>query len=903
MNKLLLKCARIITSVVAISSLILSTSSLCVHASTSGALMHVSDIEINSGEVYDLTTDQESSNTIYGLSNSTIIIKYKSTSSAIYQSLFSVSNSTLGNENRHFHIYVTPSGTLGMELRNTDSDFKYTMAAPSALNSADENTIAFSADSNTGTYKLFANGSLVSTLNKNAFKFLKDIDGLDKISLGGTIRGGKVKYPFSGTISDFTIYDTCMSDADIITATSAQENTTPSQNVNFTKENLSIQQGTTFDLSSIQEAESIRSMSEGTIIVKYTSDSTASIQSLFSVSNSTTGNENRHFHIYITPGGSLGFELRNTDSDFKYAASRASSVRSTYQGSNAENTVAFVANKSDGSYKLFANGQLVKEYRTNNYKFISDITGTDTISLGATVRGGTPKYTFGGNIESFTITSDVLSDEQLIQTTGFNSYGTLIFSDHDATNSNYFRIPSLLKLSNGTIVAAADARYGGTHDSKSNIDTAFSSSNDNGTTWSEPILPLHFTDYEDQRVDWPTTMPERNLQITGSASFIDPLLIQDASTGRLFLFADVMPAGIGSSNASIGNGYKEIDGNKYLKLRWHTDASDTYNYSVRANGVIYDDTTNSPTDYTLNDEFEILKNGVPLTVKQYQVSINGSTLDETNTNKDVTMNVFYKDAVFKVFPTTYLGMKYSDNGGQTWSGLHLLNELKSNAEKILVTGPGVGIQIQNGDYSGRLVVPVYSVTLSGFGIVYSDDHGASWNYAAADTFSNGSTAEAQIVEMADGSLKAFIRTNTGHIIERNSIDGGITWSTGTALTNVLSTGYGTQLSVIRYSGQIDGHDAIIMSTPNSASGRNTGVINVGLITDTGTTGVNRYNVDWKYSYQVNGNGGFSYSCLSELSDGNIGLFYEGYDSWSREQLHLKNVVVFEKYTMNTLIGR
>lgn len=888
---------------VAIFSIILSTSSFCANAATSGALIHVSGVEIATGEVYDLTTNQESSNTIYGLSNSTIIIRYKSTSSATYQSLFSVSNSTLGNENRHFHIYVTPSGTLGMELRNTDSDFKYTMSAPSVLNSEDENIIAFSADSITGTYKLFANGSLVSTLNKNEFKFLKDIDGLDKVSLGGTIRGGKVKYPFSGTISDFTIYGSCMSDADIITATSAQENITPSNSVNFTKENLSIQQGTTYDLSSIQEAESIRSMSEGTIIVRYTSDSTASIQSLFSVSNSTTGNENRHFHIYITPSGSLGFELRNTDSDFKYAASRASSVRSTYQGSNAENTVAFVANKSDGSYKLFANGQLVKEYRTNNYKFIPDITGADTISLGATVRGGTPKYTFGGDIESFTITSDVLSDEQLIQTTGFNSYGTLIFSDQDATNSNYFRIPSLLKLSNGTIVAAADARYGGTHDSKSNIDTAFSSSNDNGITWSTPILPLHFTDYEDQRVDWPTTMPERNLQITGSASFIDPLLIQDASTGRLFLFADVMPAGIGSSNASIGNGYKEIDGNKYLKLRWHTDASDTYNYSVRADGVIYDDKTNSPTDYKLNDEYEILKNGVPLTVKQYKVNINGSTLNEINTNQDVAMNVFYKDAVFKVFPTTYLGMKYSDNGGQTWSGLHLLNELKSSAEKILVTGPGVGIQIQNGDYAGRLVVPVYSVTLSGFGIVYSDNHGATWNYAAADNFSNGSTAEAQIVEMADGSLKAFIRTNTGHIIERNSIDGGITWSTGTALTNVLSTGYGTQLSVIRYSGQIDGHDAIIMSTPNSTSGRNTGVINVGLITDTGATGLNRYNVDWKYSYRVNGNGGFSYSCLSQLSDGNIGLFYEGYDSWSREQLHLKNVVVFEKYTMNTLTGR
>lgn len=41
-----------------------------------------------------------------------------------------------------------------------------------------------------------------------------------------------------------------------------------------------------------------------------------------------------------------------------------------------------------------------------------------------------------------------------------------------------------------------------------------------------------------------------------------------------------------------------------------------YNYTVRENGVIYNDTTNQPTEYSLNSNFEILKDNVLQTVKQ-----------------------------------------------------------------------------------------------------------------------------------------------------------------------------------------------------------------------------------------------------------------------------------------------
>ena len=104
--------------------------------------MQVEDAAITEGTVYDLTSDS-AADTILNLTDGTVVIRYTSSSTQKYQSLFSVSNSTTGNENRHFHIYVTPSGVLGMELRNTDSVFKYTMSASGAVTHGSENIIAF----------------------------------------------------------------------------------------------------------------------------------------------------------------------------------------------------------------------------------------------------------------------------------------------------------------------------------------------------------------------------------------------------------------------------------------------------------------------------------------------------------------------------------------------------------------------------------------------------------------------------------------------------------------------------------------------------------------------------------------------------------------------------------------
>lgn len=675
----------------------------------------------------------------------------------------------------------------------------------------------------------------------------------------------------------------------------------------FRKEDQKIAVGSPVELSTKDYAEKLMKLEEGTILVHYTSTSDQAIQSLFSVSNAKAGHENRHFHVYIRPEGVLGCEIRN-ESAMNYGFKAANAVKADYKGKPAENIIALQADKEKGTYQLFANGEKVLTVDVaalGGYRFISEITGLDTVSLGATKRGGINKYTFGGNIHKIEVYETPLTDEELIEETKKTAYPELqqIFHKNDGTGANYYRIPALLTLKSGTVISAADARFGGTHDSPNNIDIAVARSEDGGKNWSKPELPFHYEDYEDNTLEIPVGTQTR---VNQSASFIDPVLLQDEETERVFLISDAMAAGYGSPQAVTGSGYKEIQGKKYLKLQ---KAGETdYNYTVRENGVIYNDTTNQPTEYSLNSNFEILKDNVLQTVKQ-----KSSRFDPTNgsgqlvtdeTDKDVPMNIMYADAVFKALPTTWLYMKYSDDDGKTWSDPILLNGMvKAEDSRVLVTGPGRGMQIKNGEYKGRLIVPVYDTAQSG--IIYSDDHGATWNYAKGPSTKKAAMSESQIVEMPDGTLRVYARSTGSKIAEAVSLDGGKTWTEAAYVPGMTQPGWGSQLSVIRYGGLIEGKPALIMSTPAGVGNyRRDGRVKIGLITDTGKEGSEKYKIDWTYDYSVDSkNAGFAYSCLSELPNHQIGLMYEKYDSYNPAELHSQDIMKYEELSLSELMGK
>lgn len=388
--------------------------------------------------------------------------------------------------------------------------------------------------------------------------------------------------------------------------------------------------------------------------------------------------------------------------------------------------------------------------------------------------------------------------------------------------SQNFRIPGLVTLDDGTLVAACDARWNHGGDA-CGLDTIVSRSTDNGENWS-----YTFANYLGDN---------GNKYAAYSTAFIDPAIATDGET--VYMIADVWPGGYALNTAPLQppvgeNGFDE-NGN----LRLSNDKRKTYSYYLRK--------SDSDDSY-----YEIVENATDAVVEGYAVDAYFNI-----TGDEYTGNLFYSDSPYLVYPTDYLYLTTSADGGATWSIPSLLN-LKREDEQTLLVGPGRGIVTS----TGRLVFTAYEWTRSKGGDVksacfYSDDKGLTWE--RGESVSELSS-EAAVVE-ADGKLYMFTR-HGGYYV---SSDWGATWSE--RKDPGISYNQGCQLSAITYSKKIDGKTAIILSAPSNTGSRAAGKLFVGLVQADGT-------LSWDYSYSVNGSAYYAYSCMTELNDGSLGLLYE-----------------------------
>ena len=396
--------------------------------------------------------------------------------------------------------------------------------------------------------------------------------------------------------------------------------------------------------------------------------------------------------------------------------------------------------------------------------------------------------------------------------------------------STYWRIPAMVTVDDGTVVAAADARWNHGGDA-GDIDTLVSVSDDNGATW---------------------TTPEYVLTAEGDkATFMDPALATDGST--IYMVADVYPAGVAIVG---GDKYpsesKAFDSNGNLLLA--ANGSSSYNYYL-SNGQIYSSNGAVVEGYTVDGKFNLLQNGA------------------------VVSNLFYSDAAYQVVPTTFLCLTKSTDGGETWSDYTLLN-VKNSGESFYGVGPGRGVVTED----GRVVFACYSHKKGTFSnteytsFIYSDDGGATWT-RTANMSTKGS--EAAVTE-ADGMLFAFSRTSStdnSSLTYYVSFDDGATWSKKS--NSKIDPNTSCEMSAITYSRTIDGKTAILLSCPagkkssgflgmGADHGRKNGKIFVGLVNEDGSLDFSSVSAT-----QVNGSKEFfAYSCLTELADGSVGLLYE-----------------------------
>lgn len=452
--------------------------------------------------------------------------------------------------------------------------------------------------------------------------------------------------------------------------------------------------------------------------------------------------------------------------------------------------------------------------------------------------------------------------------------GVKPFSSASSIGCNYYRIPALLTTTDGTMLAAIDARFGGTHDSPNNIDTAVSISTDSGTSWSEPRLAFRFDDW----VDSADFLKENGTYTTqNSASVIDPALLQDTQTGRIFMLVDAFPYDAGAFASQVGSGYTEIDGKQALLLR--RQGEETFSYTLRADSAIYD-ANGTKTAYTVNESGELLENGTPLTVQQKQQMYWYNLPFQVNTQTEVPMHIFYRDSLFQPLSTSYLYLLYSDDDGKTWSAPIDLNaQVKPNDVGFFGVCPGRGLQVQNGTYAGRLLFCAYTLDPESgeqrFMTIFSDDGGSTWQAGefVALTDEIRSMSETQLIELPDGSLQAYSRTTNGFVSIAFSTDGGATWQDPQLVEDLpLTSGSGCQVSVINCSQKIDEKDVVLLSAPAGDS-RTNGYIYVGLVEQNGDTA--SYSVNWTYKKEItDADTYFAYSCLTELPGGNIALLYE-----------------------------
>ncbi len=138
------------------------------------------------------------------------------------------------------------------------------------------------------------------------------------------------------------------------------------------------------------------------------------------------------------------------------------------------------------------------------------------------------------------------------------------------------------------------------------------------------------------------------------------------------------------------------------------------------------------------------------------------------------------------------------------------------------TGPGHGIQIQQGPYAGRLLIACdHRSTDDRSGpswshVIYSDDHGQTWHLGGGldqENTLNDYSNEISVVEQSDGALYMSIRINEGSSIRgfSRSDDGGATW-TVMARDPRLTT-FGVEASLLRVN-----ENTVLLSAPDSSDG-------------------------------------------------------------------------------------
>ena len=497
--------------------------------------------------------------------------------------------------------------------------------------------------------------------------------------------------------------------------------------------------------------------------------------------------------------------------------------------------------------------------------FLADIAPVTRVVVGADLDG---RRLFG-EAQTAMIYDAALTDAQVKRLAGAAPLPTRALFDTGYHGARSYRIPSLLTLDSGVILAGADQRVSIPNDAPNDINLVMRRSLDGGATWEEMRTLL-------------------SLPGTGAlgASLIDSVLVQDRSTGRVICLVDQFPGGIGQPNAAVGTGFDE-QGRRVL----HNRAGELF--AVEPDGSVVTQ-TGEATDYRI-----VLSGDDAAGTRAGDVLLGGRAVGSIYLAHEQAP----EDCLFQ-HRGSHLLMITSDDDGATWSEpIDITAQVKADWMCFLGTGPGNAIQLTAPEHAGRILAPVYYSHEAGgtaylsCAAIYSDDGGTTWTLSASPNDGRevmgavvhsrdladerASLYESVLVEGTDGAVHVWARNQhpSGRVAHAVSHDGGVTWGEvdyDEQLPEIFSQPNAIAVTGLERSAAAEDTEGVTDGATGEG-GRGVVFANASRMLPFRGCGVLRLSYDdgatWPHNRVINPRH-HVYQCMAQLPSGDIALLWE-----------------------------